>query len=175
MAKLKHVYPKAKLNLTACYKAQMSKEGRDAEFSARYMKIKQQIDKASYEGVRIISCDASFFGRDSIQKVAYSLPNRPIVVNRELVDQVKPFNILAGLSREYGLEHFMLIEGYVNSKHVVELFEHFAVALCDGASYFKSKVVVECHKKLFEGRAPIINIPYWPKGAFIEQINRTAK
>lgn len=138
-----------------------------------YLKTKRALDENLAAGNRVVSCDATLFTYETISKLAWSQKKKPIVVNAEIVSRAKAFNILAAVSLEYGVESFILIDGYVNSEHVVQLFEEIAkngrnvLALVDEASYFNGKVTTECHQRLF-WKLYAKNVPYFCKGNWIE-------
>ena len=125
-------------------------------------------------------CDATLFTSDTIKDTAWSLPRLPIRLDKRKVDGEKPFNILAAISKEHGVEHYSVIAGHVNSTHVVKMLKGIAkkgkkaVVFTDNASYFKSNLTKTVAKKLFNERL-VWNVPYQPKLNPIEKANRVVK
>ena len=74
---------------------------------------------------------------------------------------------------ENGIESLRIVQGYPNTKNTIQMIEDIAKhndafqPLFDGASYLTSKAATAASLRLCR-KKPIINIPYFSKGNFIE-------
>ena len=76
-------------------------------------RMKRELARARRDGYRIIYIDETMFTRATVSRVEYCLPKKNMTV--DTANLVEPtLALLAGISKEKGLEHFMLFEQSVN-------------------------------------------------------------
>ena len=79
---------------------------RMAEFSQKYTEVKAKIEAAKKGGNRVVFCDATLFDTNTITDVAWPLPNNPLALPKVKLRIPQLFNVLAGVSEEYGVEYW---------------------------------------------------------------------
>ena len=75
--------------------------------------MRKQIERARKDGYRIVYIDETMFTRQSIPKKEYSLPHENLTIDKQLVNE-KTLAVLAGISKEKGIETYMIFENSVN-------------------------------------------------------------
>ena len=76
-------------------------------------KANRQLKKAKKDGYRIIYIDETMFTRANIPKSEWSLPKQNFSAPFSRLDE-PTLAVLAGISQENGMEHFMIFDRSVN-------------------------------------------------------------
>ena len=78
------------------------------------------LNKAKKDGYRIIYIDETMFTKHAIPKNEYCLPNKNMKIDKASLNE-SPYAVISGISREKGIELFMLFQKSVN----VEKFKEY--------------------------------------------------
>ena len=71
--------------------------------------MKRQLEKARMDGFRIIYIDETMFTRKTVPDSEYCLPKKNSRIDQAKLEE-PTLALLAGISKEKGIEHFMIFE-----------------------------------------------------------------
>ena len=130
-------------------------------------RMKRQLAKAKKDGYRIIYIDETMFTRATVPKAEYCLPKQNMTVDTAKLDE-PTLALLAGISKERGVEHYRTFDRSVNipkfKEYIAELREaNGDEKIClfmDNLSAHTSKKSKEALTRL--GFRYIYNVAYSP-------------
>ena len=94
------------------YSKKVTEESQE-EHRKETKKMVRQLERARKDGYRVVYIDETMFTRQSIPKKEYCLPHENVTVDKHKVNE-KTLAVLAGVSKEKGMETYMIFENSVN-------------------------------------------------------------
>ena len=130
--------------------------------------MKGQLTRAKNDGFRIVYIDETVFTRKTCLDSEWALKNDNMRVNITKIDE-PTMALLCGISKENGLEHYMIFKRSVNADKFIEYLEAMRTAnpedkICLFMDNLSAHTCDKSKKAMREaGFRWIYNIPYEPK------------
>ena len=135
--------------------------------------IQSEMRWAHHKGVKFISADEAVFTFHTFTKKSWSGSyNNITVLDRKIT--VKTHAILAGISEDKGLEHYLVCLKSIKTEEYIQFLEKIAemyphqkiVLFVDNLIVHKTKLAKEAYERL--KITPLFNVPYSPQFNGIE-------
>ena len=94
------------------------------ELSREKLKLLRQIEKARKDGYRVIYLDETMFTKAALPQSEYCLPKENVNIDKSQAYE-PAMALLSGISKEKGLEHYMLFPRSVN----IQKFKDYLIKL----------------------------------------------
>ena len=79
------------------------------EFQKALNRMKGQLKRVKDDGYRVVYIDETHFTRRTVAALEWSLPKDNVAIDQSKVSEPS-LNVLLGISKEKGIEHFTVLE-----------------------------------------------------------------